>query len=123
MTETAASESRARRLTGRPYLSPVSPTLVRSPLPRRRGAFVTSVTALVLSDVAAAITAVWICAALSRNPAPLTHLPALFGVAMAWLGMRFAAGLYPGFGIAPPEALRLSAVTTFLAALAHSAAP
>lgn len=122
MTETARPGSRARRLTGFSYRSPVSSTLVRSPLPRRRGAYLTSFASLVLSDVAAVITAVWICAELSRNPEPLTHLPTLFGVAMAWLGMRFASGLYPGFGIAPPEALRLSVVTTFLAAVAHSAA-
>ena len=122
MSETARSESRAGRLTGYPYTPPVSSTLVRSPLPRRRGAYLSSFVSLVLSDVAAVVTAVWISAELSRNPEPLTHMPTLFGVAMAWLGMRFASGLYPGFGIAPPEALRLSVVTTFLAAVAHSAA-
>ena len=116
------SDSRARRLPGFPSPSPVSSILVRSPLPRRRGAYATSFAALLLSDVAAAVTAVSVSALLSRNPEPLTQLPTLFGVAMAWLGMRFAAGLYPGFGIAPPEALRLSVVTTFLAAVAHSAA-
>ena len=121
MTETAKSVSRARRLTGFPYPSPVSSALVRSPLPRRRGAYLTSFTALVLSDVLAVSTAVWISAQFSRNPEPLSHLPALLGVAMAWLAMRFFVGLYPGFGIAPPEALRLSVITTLIAAVAHSA--
>jgi Undecaprenyl-phosphate galactose phosphotransferase WbaP len=114
-----------RRSSGRRSpvtFSPLSTNLVRTALPRRRGAYATSFVSLVLSDVAAVSTAVWVCASLSRNPHPLNHLPTLFGVAMAWLGMRFAAGLYPGFGIAPPEALRLSVLTTFLAAVAHSAA-
>jgi Undecaprenyl-phosphate galactose phosphotransferase WbaP len=122
MTETARSESRARSLTGYSSFSPVTAPLVRSPLPQRRGAYLTSILSLVLSDVIAATTSVWICAQLSRNPEPLTHFTTLLGVMMVWLGMRFALGLYPGFGIAPPEALRLSVITTFLAAVAHSAA-
>jgi Undecaprenyl-phosphate galactose phosphotransferase WbaP len=123
MTETTA---RARRSSGArsvtPYFSPLSANLIRSPLARRSGAFATSVAALVASDLVAVTLAILICASVSRNPHPLAQLPGVLGIALAWVGMRYSAGLYPGFGISPPEALRLGALTTLLAGVAHSAA-
>jgi Undecaprenyl-phosphate galactose phosphotransferase WbaP len=123
MTETvSAAVSRVRRSPTAPFPSPVDNELVRSPLARRRGAFAWSFIVLLLSDVVAVCMSAWICVQLSRSPESLAHISTLLGVAVAWLGMRFASGLYPGFGIAPPEALRLSVITTLVAAVAHSAA-
>ena len=120
-----ADTQQERRSSGRRNLGPFSPfgsRLVRSPVDRRPGAYATSVVALLAADLVAVVLAVFVCASISRAAHPLAQLPALIGVALAWIGMRFASGLYPGFGIAPPEALRRGCMTTLLAAIAHSAA-
>ena len=45
--------------------------------------------------------------------------PAFFAASAMWLAIRFAGGLYPGYGLSGPEELRRSTVTTALAALSH----
>jgi Undecaprenyl-phosphate galactose phosphotransferase WbaP len=87
-----------------------------------RVAGIATVVSLLATDVAAVLVAGYGVRALRyalMGPMPLT--PEFFAAAVVWVALRAFYGLYPGFGVPEPEALRLSVNSTTLAALAHGA--
>ena len=93
------------------------------PLPWRSSAAAVSTAALIASDVVAfamAAAVATLARFVLRGPMPLS--PGVWiGGGVLWLALRAHSRLYPGFGLAPPEELRRSTVTTFVAALGQAA--
>jgi Undecaprenyl-phosphate galactose phosphotransferase WbaP len=81
-----------------------------------------SVVGLVIADVLALGLAAQVAVAGREWLRGAMPLPDTFwGVAAAWFAMRYFWNLYPGFGVAPPEELRRSMITTFMALVCHAA--
>jgi Undecaprenyl-phosphate galactose phosphotransferase WbaP len=53
---------------------------------------------------------------------PMPYPTGLAEAGVVWILLRLAGQLYPGYGLTPPEELRISTVTTLLAGMGHSAA-
>ncbi|GAC1658878.1 MAG: undecaprenyl-phosphate galactose phosphotransferase WbaP [Gemmatimonadaceae bacterium] len=100
-----------------PVVRPASPQVRRW----NASATVVSRGGLLLGDAFAFAAAVWLVVTVRGTEAAANDPAAMVGAAAAWLLLRMYAHLYDGCGLAPPEELRRSVVTTAITVLAHSA--
>ncbi len=113
-----SSSTVARRLD--PVLDIGSKTLLSRP--RRVWDVLEPSILFILGDVVALCLASSLAIALRHVLwGPMPYPAGLFQVAAGWILLRLAAQLYPGYGVAAPEELRLSTVTTAMAGIGHAA--
>ena len=93
------------------------------PLPWHRATPVVATAGLALVDLAVFLISFALASQLRDAVMGPMHQPLLIWVAgAAWLVVRACVGLYPGYGMAPPEELRASINTTVAIALGEVAA-
>ena len=104
-----------------PLYSPIYVPRVTRPVPWRPQAHVAMRTGLLLADVVAiagSLAAIRGVRALVFGEMPIS--PAILVGALLWFLLRAESGLYSVQGMAPPEELRRSTLTTVLAGLVHA---
>ena len=93
------------------------------PVAWRRATPVVATASLVLVDFLVFLVAFGLASHVRDSLVGPMHQPVLIWVAAgAWLLARACAGLYPGYGMAAPEELRTSVITTLAVALGEVAA-